>query len=133
MSRLPYPSVRTLRQSWKFCSVTYRADGLTVGNLTTKWRMSRDIGVGYSCGMTRILVALIAPAALALPAAVHADASHKGWPKINGDLKMHKADQDGELRATKLSKHNELLGGHGDDVITAGNAGDVLWGDYKAG
>ncbi len=26
---------------------------------------------------------------------------------------------------------NELLGGHGDDVIHAGPAGDVLWGDYK--
>lgn len=27
--------------------------------------------------------------------------------------------------------HNELLGGHGDDVIHAGPAGDVLWGDFK--
>lgn len=27
--------------------------------------------------------------------------------------------------------HNELLGGHGDDVIHAGPQGDVLWGDYK--
>jgi hemolysin type calcium-binding protein len=27
--------------------------------------------------------------------------------------------------------HNELLGGHGSDVIHAGPAGDVLWGDYK--
>jgi hypothetical protein len=27
--------------------------------------------------------------------------------------------------------HNELLGGHGDDTIHAGPAGDVLWGDYK--
>lgn len=26
---------------------------------------------------------------------------------------------------------NELLGGHGNDVIHAGPAGDVLWGDYK--
>jgi Ca2+-binding RTX toxin-like protein len=58
-------------------------------------------------------------------------ASHKGWPKINGDLVMHKADESGPITATKLDKHNELLGGHGDDVITAGNAGDVIWGDYK--
>src|SRR3954451_1178667 len=28
--------------------------------------------------------------------------------------------------------HNELLGGHGSDVIRAGRWGDVLWGDYKA-
>ncbi|MEA2155897.1 MAG: hypothetical protein QOE11_2037 [Solirubrobacteraceae bacterium] len=27
--------------------------------------------------------------------------------------------------------HNELLGGHGNDVIHAGPAGDVLWGDFK--
>jgi len=27
--------------------------------------------------------------------------------------------------------HNELLGGHGNDQIYAGPAGDVLWGDYK--
>jgi Ca2+-binding RTX toxin-like protein len=27
--------------------------------------------------------------------------------------------------------HNELLGGHGNDTITAGDQGDVLWGDYK--
>src|SRR4051794_11322326 len=76
---------------------------------------------------------LVAALVLALPALAHADASHKGWPKINGDLKMHKQDQDGELRATKRFKHNELLGGHGDDVITAGQVGDVIWGDYKPG
>jgi hypothetical protein len=27
--------------------------------------------------------------------------------------------------------HNELLGGHGDDIIYAGPNGDVIWGDYK--
>ena len=60
-----------------------------------------------------------------------ASTSHHGWPVINGDLKMHKADQSGVLRATKLDKHNELLGGHGSDTIYAGKIGDVLWGDYK--
>jgi Ca2+-binding RTX toxin-like protein len=68
---------------------------------------------------------------LALPAFAYANTSHKGWPKINGDLKMHKQDQSGELRATKRFKHNELLGGHGNDVIIAGQVGDVIWGDYK--
>jgi hypothetical protein len=29
------------------------------------------------------------------------------------------------------TRHNELLGGHGGDVIHAGPDGDVLWGDYK--
>jgi Ca2+-binding RTX toxin-like protein len=28
-------------------------------------------------------------------------------------------------------KHNELIGGHGNDTIRAGNLGDVIWGDYK--
>jgi Ca2+-binding RTX toxin-like protein len=27
--------------------------------------------------------------------------------------------------------HNELLGGHGNDIIYAGPQGDVIWGDYK--
>jgi hypothetical protein len=27
--------------------------------------------------------------------------------------------------------HNELLGGHGNDTIHAGPAGDVIWGDFK--
>jgi hypothetical protein len=27
--------------------------------------------------------------------------------------------------------HNELLGGHGNDIIHAGPAGDVIWGDFK--
>jgi len=30
-----------------------------------------------------------------------------------------------------LKLHNELLGGHGDDVLRAGAYGDVLWADYK--
>ncbi|MCW3017157.1 MAG: calcium-binding protein [Solirubrobacterales bacterium] len=29
------------------------------------------------------------------------------------------------------AKHNELLGGHGNDTIYAGDAGDVIWGDYN--
>ncbi|MEA2275686.1 MAG: hypothetical protein QOC78_646 [Solirubrobacteraceae bacterium] len=81
----------------------------------------------------RILVlAIVASLLVALVAvAAQANTSHKGWPPITGDLKMHKADQSGDIRATKVNKHNELLGGHGNDTITAGNAGDVLWGDYK--
>jgi hypothetical protein len=33
------------------------------------------------------------------------------------------------VKATR--RHNELLGGHGDDTISAGPNGDVLWADYK--
>src|ERR1700754_4446140 len=84
--------------------------------------------------LSRALVAAAAALALAAPlAAAQGKTSHKGWPKINGDLKMHKQDENGELRATKVNKHNELLGGHGNDVIIAGQVGDVLWGDYKPG
>jgi Ca2+-binding RTX toxin-like protein len=32
---------------------------------------------------------------------------------------------------TNRHGHNELLGGHGSDVIHAGPWGDVIWGDYK--
>ena len=32
---------------------------------------------------------------------------------------------------TAAVRHNELLGGHGNDRIHAGPAGDVIWGDYK--
>ncbi len=60
-----------------------------------------------------------------------AKTSHAGWPAINGDVKINRTDADRVLRATKLEKHNELLGGHGDDTIRAGHVGDVLWGDYK--
>lgn len=32
---------------------------------------------------------------------------------------------------TEKEGHNRLLGGHGNDTISAGPFGDVLWGDYK--
>jgi hypothetical protein len=35
------------------------------------------------------------------------------------------------LSVRESGRHNELLGGHGDDTIHAGPNGDVLWGDYK--
>ena len=45
---------------------------------------------------------------------------------------MHKADESGPITATKRNRHNELLGGHGNDAITGGDVGDVIWGDYKS-
>jgi len=71
-----------------------------------------------------------AVASLALTATASANTSHAGWPEIDGLLVMHKADESGEIQGDP-ARHNELLGGHGDDVIHAGGAGDVLWGDYK--
>jgi hypothetical protein len=70
------------------------------------------------------LLLCVAPAALA-------KTSHAGWPPIDGALIMHKLDQSGPIYAPFPYLHNELLGGHGNDTIYAGNAGDVIWGDYK--
>jgi hypothetical protein len=65
------------------------------------------------------------------PVAMANKASHVGWPPIDGALIMHKLDQSGPIYAPFPFLHNELLGGHGNDSIYAGNAGDVIWGDYK--
>jgi Ca2+-binding RTX toxin-like protein len=80
----------------------------------------------------RLVLVVTAVAAALLGAAVPAlaNTSHAGWPQIDGLLLMHKADEHGELRGAP-DRHNELLGGHGNDTIVAGNMGDVLWGDYK--
>jgi hypothetical protein len=59
-----------------------------------------------------------------------ADARRPISPEIDGLLVMHKADESGEIHGDP-ARHNELLGGHGDDIVHAGIAGDVLWGDYK--
>lgn len=59
-----------------------------------------------------------------------ANTSHAGWPTIDGKLIVHRNDEATPTRGTR-TKHNELLGGHGDDTIAAGDAGDVLWGDHK--
>ncbi|MEA2151062.1 MAG: hypothetical protein QOD69_2892 [Solirubrobacteraceae bacterium] len=57
-------------------------------------------------------------------------ASHKDWPKIDGKTDIHQADESTPMFGLR-GKHNELLGGHGNDTITAGDIGDVIWGDYK--
>lgn len=106
-----------------------------------------------------VLLALVAIAVAGAPA--RANTSHAGWPKINGMLLMNKDDSDRPLdarpghdpfaghdasykcdtihrrcrapsRVTHHPRHNELLGGHGNDRIYAGPWGDVIWGDYKA-
>jgi Ca2+-binding RTX toxin-like protein len=77
-----------------------------------------------------VLPALLCLSMCAAPAAI-ANTSHAGWPTIDGALVMHKLDESGPIYAPFPSKHNELLGGHGNDSIYAGNAGDVIWGDYK--
>jgi hypothetical protein len=64
------------------------------------------------------------------PAAVaQANASHARWPKINGKLIVNSSNANRTLRGDE-HKHNELLGGNGNDTIYGGEAGDVIWGDY---
>jgi hypothetical protein len=78
--------------------------------------------------------------ALFSTAAVYGKAPHDGWPTNNcnwrkhphgagcGVYRSHNRNQDGVIRGTGRS--DELLGGHGNDVIRGGPAGDVIWGDF---
>lgn len=78
---------------------------------------------------------LLAIGALALAPATAgaAKANHDGWPTIDGLHLSNPGSHSGTLTGMK-DKHNELLGGHGDDVLQAGDVGDVLWGDrYPSG
>jgi len=84
---------------------------------------------------THLTLASLLTAGLLLPALVavapaQKKASHKEWPKIDGKLIVNRNDRETPLQGLR-HKHNELLGGHGDDTITAGAIGDVMWGDYK--
>jgi hypothetical protein len=81
--------------------------------------------------MRRLVLPVVLCLSLCAAPAAMAKTSHAGWPQINGALIMHKLDQSGPIYAPFSFLHNELLGGHGNDSIYAGNAGDVLWGDYK--
>jgi hypothetical protein len=78
--------------------------------------------------LAALAASLIVPGAVAL-----ANTSHAGWPTFaHQDIQINKADANITLNAHP-GVHNELLGGNGNDTINGGNAGDVLWGDYKPG
>jgi hypothetical protein len=81
---------------------------------------------------TRLGRALLGAAVLALLSATvaAADASHAGWPKIDGKLIINKQNLDETMRGDR-DLDNELLGGNGDDTIYGGQVGDVIWGDYE--
>lgn len=52
------------------------------------------------------------------------------WPKIDGELWINSDDLDTSHAGGP--KNDELLGGHGDDVIDGREGHDVIWGDHKA-
>ncbi len=72
----------------------------------------------------------IAVFGLAFAAPSMGKASHKGWPP-NMHLAMDAGPpgQKHVLRGLRR-RHNELLGGYGNDTIYGGPRGDVIWGDY---
>ena len=81
-----------------------------------------------------VRVALWAMGAYALGASglatvTQGNTSHAGWPPIQ-HLEEHRFNQSGTLRGLP-HVHNELLGGNGNDTIWAGEAGDVIWGDFQ--
>ncbi|HEX5852787.1 MAG TPA: hypothetical protein VFY36_06825 [Solirubrobacteraceae bacterium] len=74
--------------------------------------------------------AMLAALLLALAAPALANTSHAGWPPIE-HLVMDKGPAGRHNVLVGLAhRHNELLGGYGDDTIYGGDAGDVIWGDY---
>jgi hypothetical protein len=52
---------------------------------------------------------------------------HQYWPKIDGAFK--KAGS-GRVTYVGTDRSDELLGHHGSDKLTGGDANDVLWGDW---
>lgn len=76
-------------------------------------------------------IALLALAATALFAgAAVAGAPHQSWPKRTGELWINHANGDATHHGT--ARNDELLGGHGDDVIYGHRGADVIWGDQNA-
>jgi hypothetical protein len=66
------------------------------------------------------------------PLSHFAEASHAGWPQIDGLLLIDKGPPAAShvLRGTP-DRHNELLGGYGNDTIYGGQMGDVIWSDFQ--
>jgi RTX calcium-binding nonapeptide repeat (4 copies) len=68
---------------------------------------------------------------LLVPAGALAAADRGAWPHINGKLVIdHGPPGSHRIMHGDANRHNELLGGYGNDTIYGGNAGDVIWADY---
>jgi hypothetical protein len=75
--------------------------------------------------------AAAAAIACALPGVAGAMTSHAGWPR-DEHLVMDRGPAGREHTLVGLpNRHNYLLGGYGNDTIVGGQAGDVIWGDYR--
>jgi hypothetical protein len=74
----------------------------------------------------------------AVPPALAEKASHAGWPvcmrygryECSGKSFRNTSNSNATFHGDP-NEPNELLGGNGDDTLYAGNAGDVIWGDYE--
>jgi Ca2+-binding RTX toxin-like protein len=54
--------------------------------------------------------------------------SHRGWPAVTGILWMAWAGTEGRTDSG-TGRNDELLGLHGNDLISGGTGHDILWGD----
>jgi Ca2+-binding RTX toxin-like protein len=76
---------------------------------------------------TLILVAIVTTGILTTGVALATPKDD--WPRINGELWLNTHDKD--ISHTGTAKNDELLGGHGDDVIYGSEGHDVIWLDHK--
>jgi RTX calcium-binding nonapeptide repeat (4 copies) len=78
-----------------------------------------------------VATAALLPAACVLASSATAMTSHAGWP-ADQHLVMDKGRAGRTHTLTgEPGVHNYLLGGYGNDTIIGGQAGDVIWGDYR--
>jgi hypothetical protein len=102
---------------------------LTAGEAAQLRHDDRGLYLAF-CPAGQEVTELAGAATATAPDARIAEASHQGWP-ADQCLKMDKGPVG--LSHTILGLrhvHNWLLGGYGNDTIYAGEAGDVIWGDY---
>jgi hypothetical protein len=81
--------------------------------------------------LSRGVLALALLTGLVFASSSLAMTSHAGWP-ADQHLVMDKGPAGAEHTLVgQPAVHNYLLGGFGNDTIEGGNAGDVIWSDYR--
>ena len=86
-----------------------------------------------------ILLATLACAGAALPAAAQADhivgipcrscADHDQWPRIDIE-NVKRSDKEGTTNLEGSAENDELMGHHTSDTLRGLGGSDVLWGDF---